>query len=57
MKNVKKGSLASNYKQICLPVVYQLLPGIIAWDIYAHLEEVTLFLDEHKGCKKRTRGT
>ena len=58
MKDVKKGSVTSNYRPItCLPVVHKLLTGMIAEDISDHLVGNGLFPDERKGCKKRMRGT
>ena len=56
-KDVMKGSVASNYRPYCLPVVCKLLIAMIAEDIYAHLVENRLFPDEQKGCKKCTLGT
>ena len=58
MKDIKKGNVASNYRPItCLPMMYKLLTGIIAEDLYSHIEDQQLFPDEQKGCKKRSRGT
>ena len=58
MKDIKKGNVASNYPPItCLPMTYKLLTGIIAEDLYSHIEYQQLFPDEQKGCKKRSRGT
>ena len=37
--------------------MYKLLTGIIAEDLYSHIEDQQLFPDEQKGCKKRSRGT
>ena len=49
---------ASNYRPItCLPMMYKLLTGIIAEDLYSHIEDQQLFPDEQKSCKKRSRGT
>ena len=58
MKDIKKGNVASNYRPItCLPMMYTLMTGIIAEDLYSHIEDQQLFPDEQKGCKKRSRGT
>ena len=37
--------------------MYILLTGIIAEDMYSHIEDQQLFPDEQKGFKKRSRGT
>ena len=40
MKDIKKGNVASNYRPItCLPMMYKLLTGIIAEDLYSHIED------------------
>ena len=58
MKDAKKGNIASNYRPItCLPILYKLLTGILAEELYRHVEEQDLFPEEQKGCKKRSRGT
>ena len=57
---IMKGNVASNYRPTCitcLPMMYKLLTGIIAEDLYRHIEDQQLFPDEQKGCKKRSRGT
>ena len=47
-----------NYRPIaCLPIMWKLLTGIFAEQIYDHLKDNNLLLDEHKGCRKRSRGT
>ena len=38
-------------------MMYKLLTGTIAEDLYSHIEDQRLFPDEQKGCKKRSRGT
>ena len=56
-KDPKKGQVASNFRPItCLPIMWKLLTGIIADDIYQHLDLNGLFPDEQKGCKKDSRG-
>ena len=58
LKDIKKGNVASNYRPItCLPMMYKLLTGIIAEDLYSHIEDQQLFPDEQKGCKKWSSGT
>ena len=53
-----KGNVASNYKPIiCLPLMWKLLTGVIAGQIYAHLDQEKLLPEEQKGCRKGSRGT
>ena len=53
-----KGNVASNYRPItCLPLMWKLLTGVIADQIYAHLDQEKLLPEEHKGCRKGSRGT
>ena len=57
-KDKSKGSVASNYRPIiCLPSMWKLLTGVIADQIYAHLDQETLLPEEQKGCRKGSRGT
>ena len=42
-KDKSKGNVASNYRPItCLPLMWKLLTGVIANQIYAHLDQVKL---------------
>ena len=42
-----KGNVASNYRPItCLPVMWKLLTGVIAGQIYAHLDQEKLLPEE-----------
>ena len=53
-----KGNLASNYRPIsCSPLMWKLLTGVIAVQIYTHLDLQKLLLEEQKGCRKGSRGT
>ena len=53
-----KGNVASNYRPItCLPLMWNLLTGVIADQIYAHLDQEKLLPEEQKGCRKSSRGT
>ena len=53
-----KGNVASNYRPIfCLPLMWKLLTGIIADQIYAHLDQEELLPEEQKECRKGSRGT
>ena len=57
-KDNSKGNVASNYRPItCLPLMWKLLTGVIADQIYPHLDEEKLLPEEQKGCRKGSRGT
>ena len=57
-KDKSKGNVASNYRPItCLPLMWKLLAGVIAYQIYAHLDQEKLLPEEQKGCMKGSRGT
>ena len=57
-KDKSKGNVASNYRPVtCLPLMWKLLTGVIADKIYAHLDQEKLLPEEHKGCRKDSRGT
>ena len=57
-KDKSKGNVASNYRPItCLPLMWKLLTGVIADQIYAHLDQEKLLPEEQKGCRKGSRGT
>ena len=57
-KDKSKGNVASNYGPItCLPLVWKLLTGVIADQMYAHLHQEKLLPEEQKGFRKGSRGT
>ena len=57
-KDKSKGNIRSNYRPItCLPLMWKLLSGVIADQIYRHLDQQKLYPEEQKGCRKRFRGT
>ena len=57
-KDKSKVNVASNYRPItCLPLMWKLLTGAIADQIYAHLDQEKLLPEEQKGCRKGSRGT
>ena len=57
LKDKSKGNVASNYRPItCLPLMWKLLTGVTADQIYAHLDQEKLLLEEQKGCRKGSRG-
>ena len=58
IKNKAKGNAVGNYRSIpCLPIMWKVLTGIIAEDLYQHLHQSLLLPDEQKGCQKESRGT
>jgi len=57
-KDLEKGNAVDNYRPItCLPLMWKLLTGIIAKDMYEYLEEERILLDEHKGCRRKSLWT
>ena len=57
-KDVTIGSIASNYRPItCLPLMWKILTGVIAEEIYKSLEEREMLPEEQKGCRIGSRGT
>ena len=57
-KDKRKANVASTYRPItCLPLTWKLLTCIIADQIYAHLDQEKLLQEDHKGCRKGSRGT
>ena len=58
LKDESKGNVASNYRPItCLPLVWKLMTGIVADEMYSYLESSELLPEEQKGCRKGSRGT
>ena len=58
MKDKNKGTIASNYRPItCLPLIWKLLTGLIAEEMYEFLEKNYLLPQEQKGGRKKCRGT
>ena len=57
-KDKSKGNVPSNYRPItCLSLMWKLFIGVIADQIYAHLDQEKLLPEEQKGCRKGSRGT
>ena len=57
-RDKSKGNVVSNYRPItCLPLMWKLLTGVIADEIYTHLDQEKLLPEEQKGCRKGSRGT
>ena len=57
-KGKSKGSEVSNYRPItCLPLMWKLLTGIVAYEIYNHLEKNDLLPEEQIVCRRNSRVT
>ena len=57
-KDPTKGGAVDNYRPIsCLPLMWKLLTGMIAGEVYKYLEKENILPDEQKGCRKGSRGT
>ena len=57
-KDKSKGNVASNYRPITrLSLMWKLLTGVIADQIYAHSDQEKFLPEEQKGCRKGSRGT
>ena len=57
VKDKDQGSLVTNFRPItCLPLMWKLLTGILADEMYNYLEK-DLLPDEQKGCWRGARGT
>ena len=55
-KDKSKGNAASNYRPItCLPLIWKLLTGVIADQIYTNLDQEKLLPQKKKGCSKGFR--
>ena len=57
-KDPRKDNTADNYRPItCLPLIWKLLTGGIAEEMYNYLEREKILPEEQKGCKRGSRGT
>ena len=57
-KDPRKGNTADNYRPItCLQLMWKLLTGVIAEEMYNYLEREKILSQEQKGCKRGSRGT
>ena len=57
-KDPRKGHTAENYGPItCLLLMWKLLTGGIAEDMYDYLEQEKLLPEQQKRCRRRSRGT
>ena len=57
-KYSRKGNTTDNYRPItCLPLMWKLLTGVIAEEMYNYLEREKILPEEQKGCRRGSRGT
>ena len=57
-KDKNKGNATSNYRPITrLALMWKLSTGVIADQIYTHLDKEKLLPEEQKGCRKGSIGT
>ena len=57
-KDKEKGNAVNNYRPITwFPIIWKLFTGILADEIYNHLEKEQLLPMEQKGCRRKSRGT
>ena len=58
LKDPEKGNAVDNYRPIsCLPLMWKLLTGTLANEMYEFLDKNNIFPEEQKGCKRKSRGT
>ena len=58
IKEIQKGNFASIFRPVtCLLLIWKLLTGILAEELYEHLEKTNSLPWEQKGCRKRSRST
>ena len=56
MKEIQKGNLVSNFRPItCLSLIWKLLTGILAEELYKHLEKNKFITMGTKGMQERKR--
>ena len=54
----RKGNAVENYRPITFfTLIWKLLTGVIAEDMYDYLEQEKLLPEEQKGCRRGSRGT
>ena len=57
LKDKSKRNELSNYRPItCLPLRWKLITGIVADEIYNHLEENDILPEGQKRCRRNSRG-
>ena len=53
----KKGNETSNFTLITwLPIMWKIFTGMLAEQVYGHIERDKLLPDEEKGCRRQSRG-
>ena len=58
VKELEKGNAVANFRPTtCLPLLRKLLTGILAEELYEHLEQANILPWEQKGCRKGSRET
>ena len=58
VKELEKGNAVASFRPItCLLLLWKLLMGILAEELYEHLEQANMLPWEQKGCRKGSRGT
>ena len=58
IKEIQKGNFVSIFRPItCLPLIWKLLTGILAEELYEHLEKTNSLPWEQKGYRKTSRST
>ena len=56
MKDKSKENEVGNYRlTTCLPLMWKLLTGIVAYEICNHLKENDILPEEQRGCRRNSR--
>ena len=56
-KNPRKGNAVENYRSItCVPLMWKLLTGVIAEEMYDYFEQEKLLPKKHKRCRRGSHG-
>ena len=54
LKEEKNGNEISNFRPLtCLPIKRKVFTGILAEQVYRHIERQKLLSDEQKGCRRQ----
>ena len=56
-KDPRKGTVENYCPVTCLPLMWKLLTGVIAEEMYDYLEQEKLLPEEHKGCRRKCPGS
>ena len=58
LKHEKKENETPNFRPItCLSIMWKVFTGILAGQVYGHMEREKLLLDEQKGSRRQSKGT